>query len=1390
MNVETFTALTWNCEGLKSSIFLLSDILTNSSISLACISEPQLYQCDADQTLQYIQGDYCWYLNSHDIMDPDLPMYTSAAHGGTLAIWHKKLDPYIEAVPTNTTAFLPIILKIPGLRTSIHVTLYLPTHSKDDEFIADMAELRNCLDELISKYSDPILYVRGDGNVNMKNKARVVLLHQLMRDFNLVRIDLGHKTYHHFVGSGMYDSDLDLLLHSMEESVTETVMDIICKNSNPAVLSHHDPILSSFSVPSCITPKKNSKNITAPKVDYTRTKIEWSVKGKSVYSDLVQPMLRQARDTWCDPTSQTSISVLLSLTNKILIKCAMQSNKFKEVGASSTTKSKRCPKAIKLVKNKLNKAHRLYREAERNKSEKLESLYEAFKVVKKNYHQVIRRHRLYINIQRYNNLDKMFSKPATAHAYMRACKKSKPRMIEVLQVGDLVYQGSDVCDGFYHSMTALKQCDIAKLRDDQHLSNQFINYDTIVQLCRDKAPIPPISIADSTKILESMKKNVSDYYSVTALHYLYAGHEGLLHYHHILNALISNVNNSAIEELNVAHGKILYKGHRKDKNSDRSYRTISSCPFLAKSVDYYLRNLYHTYWDNCQASTQYQATGSSHELASLLVTEVLQYSVYVNNKPVFLLALDAQSAFDRCLRQILCSEMYKSGVSASAILFIDTRLGSRRTVYEWDGQKMGPSEDITGFEQGGVNSSDYYKLYNNEQLTAAQESALGADIGSSIISAVGQADDVVLLSNDVYNLQLLVTLTEEYCKKYRVKLEPKKTKLLGFSNKCNEILVKLAERAGGITIDNVKVEFSSQAEHVGVIRSCDGNLPNLLNRISEHKKSLGSVLSAGLARGHRGSPAAALRVHQLHCLPVLFNGLASLVLSKAEIKMIDSHYQVTIQNLQRLHSRTPRSIVFFLAGTLPGEAVLHMRQLSLLSMICHLPGDPLHAHGIYVLSSLPKSSHSWFHQVKDLCLQYCLPHPLELLEHPVKKSHFKKLVKLKVTEYWQHVLAEECSSLSSLRYFCPQKASLSFPHPMWTTTVGNCFESSKSAVLARMVSGRYRTERMCRFWSSNRNGYCLLETCHNVFEDLEHMLISCPALEDTRIKLHRLCSSETVHCPPLHQFVLCILSSPPSIQTKFILDSSSFPEVISLRQTFGNEILERIMYLTRTWAFTIHKHRLQKLGRWPGAKPVGNVKIRTDQGPPNHIPDNMGHHHKTKNLLFSGNVTSPSASRELTRELPKYDVSPALPCWGDQCHHQSLSKDSPSYTYMYSNTGPALASYSEYYPARLPSTDVGQYDGLSVEGVGCTGSDCGGADIGFVDKPVQTFNPPNSYILVNNQREGQITSPPLQSDSPRRYLHQKPVLHNPSNGVPVPSVVQSGGVYEWTSGGKACVTLG
>ena len=177
-------------------------------------------------------------------------------------------------------------------------------------------------------------------------------------------------------------------------------------------------------------------------------------------------------------------------------------------------------------------------------------------------------------------------------------------------------------------------------------------------------------------------------------------------------------------------------------------------------------------------------------------------------------------------------------------------------------------------------------------------------------------------------------------------LVPSKTKLLGFATSKQKHSLEHAKLINPVTINSLPVKFVDEVEHVGVIRNTSGNMPNIANRITSHKKAMASVLSAGLAKNHNGNPMASLKVHQLYGTPFLFSGLATLVLTKPEITLIDGHYQKTVRILQKLHDKTPKSIVFLLAGCLPGEAILHQKHLTLFLMICHLPNIPLNYHGL------------------------------------------------------------------------------------------------------------------------------------------------------------------------------------------------------------------------------------------------------------------------------------------------------------------------------------------------------------------------------------------------------------------------------------------------------------
>ena len=195
-------------------------------------------------------------------------------------------------------------------------------------------------------------------------------------------------------------------------------------------------------------------------------------------------------------------------------------------------------------------------------------------------------------------------------------------------------------------------------------------------------------------------------------------------------------------------------------------------------------------------------------------------------------------------------------------------------------------------------------------------------------------------------------------------------------------------------------------------------------------------------------------------------------------------------------------------------------------MICHLPGDPLNIHARATLLSAPNSARSWFQQIYKLCLMYGLDHPLFMLDNPPPKKTFKKLVKQAVCSYWENILNDEAASLPSLHLFVATNCSVQFTHPIWTSAASNSYECHKSTILARMVSGRYRTDYLARHWTSNKNGFCLLDSCHEVVGDLGHLLITCQGLSQVRDRMRQMLILRTESLIPLNQLIKRILFSP------------------------------------------------------------------------------------------------------------------------------------------------------------------------------------------------------------------------------------------------------------------------
>ena len=300
---------------------------------------------------------------------------------------------------------------------------------------------------------------------------------------------------------------------------------------------------------------------------------------------------------------------------------------------------------------------------------------------------------------------------------------------------------------------------------------------------------------------------------------------------------------------------------------------------------------------------------------------------------------------------------------------------------------------------------------------------------------------------------------------------------------------------------------------------------------------------------------------------------------------MDQQYKRTLQGLLKLSVNSPSSFVHFAAGSLPGSALLDLRQLALFGMICRLPDNPLNTHAKTILLNPLSSPMSWFTKLRNLLLKYQLPHPLILLESPLKKEPYKKLVKSKVIDYWENKLRGEASFLREsgfMPYFSPEYLSLLKPHRIITSAGSRSYEVSKARIQLQFLSSQYRCAKLTRHWSStNPNGFCTYPSCSeiHVVESLEHILLTCPAYTKTRQGL--INAVLKLRSPHSHTLALSVLlSGNHPITMQLLLDCSVIPEVIRSAQIHGDQIYDDICYIGRTWCFALHRERMKRLHLW------------------------------------------------------------------------------------------------------------------------------------------------------------------------------------------------------------------
>ena len=236
-------------------------------------------------------------------------------------------------------------------------------------------------------------------------------------------------------------------------------------------------------------------------------------------------------------------------------------------------------------------------------------------------------------------------------------------------------------------------------------------------------------------------------------------------------------------------------------------------------------------------------------------------------------------------------------------------------------------------------------------------------------------------------------------------------------------------------------------------------------------------------------------------------------------------------------------------------------------------------HATNIFSSSVSSPKSWFWKLRNLCLQYGLPHPTDWLSSQPTKLQVKSKARSAVLEFWLDKLRDKADSLSSLQYLKTRFLGLTRCHPIFRTCGSSPWEVEKATTQARLLSGRYRVEALSGHWVPwNKGGLCTLPGCWGT--DLSHkgtvesFLLTCPSLTTTRIALEEF-NSKLIQANSflLPMYNHCLAQDP----VQFMLDCSTMAPVISTAQQYGDHIFNILFKITRNYCHGLHKARTAML---------------------------------------------------------------------------------------------------------------------------------------------------------------------------------------------------------------------
>ena len=232
--------------------------------------------------------------------------------------------------------------------------------------------------------------------------------------------------------------------------------------------------------------------------------------------------------------------------------------------------------------------------------------------------------------------------------------------------------------------------------------------------------------------------------------------------------------------------------------------------------------------------------------------------------------LDAKSAFDVVSHQSLMRKLFHIGIEGNLWTLISSLHQDAKSAVKWQGQISEKFRVEQGVRQGGILSTDLYKVYEDSLLDRLCMARNATTIGPVICAAPACADDCAVLADTPELLQSFLDIGVDSSKMKRYILQPVKSVILEILNRLRR---DNRESNTGWDLNGVQKPKVDKTMHVGICRSSDTDERAVAENIKKARRTMYSLMSSGMHGENGLDPETSLHINQIYVLPVLLYGM-------------------------------------------------------------------------------------------------------------------------------------------------------------------------------------------------------------------------------------------------------------------------------------------------------------------------------------------------------------------------------------------------------------------------------------------------------------------------------------------------------------------------------------